>query len=213
MPKCERCGVEATLPFKCNFCGCYFCMEHRLPENHDCPNAPVRTPLGSCQSKNAIIKESEESRMQSEGTFHFEKKSAVSYSPRNSKSFPVKKIVAFLSILGIVAILLWQSPTILSLLKSSPFSGYTKVTLVASQPNSIQFGNNVYGLGYAGPEINPLTGKSEFKFAVVPQGIIGMKTYDAVEGAVYRDLGLEIVVGEVHNDYIILWIKSTVPNP
>jgi len=25
------------LPFKCPFCGRYFCSEHRLPENHGCP--------------------------------------------------------------------------------------------------------------------------------------------------------------------------------
>lgn len=25
------------MPFKCPYCGQYFCVEHRLPENHDCP--------------------------------------------------------------------------------------------------------------------------------------------------------------------------------
>jgi Zn-dependent protease len=25
------------MPFRCNYCGGYFCMEHRLPEFHDCP--------------------------------------------------------------------------------------------------------------------------------------------------------------------------------
>lgn len=25
------------LPFRCPYCGDYFCSEHRLPENHDCP--------------------------------------------------------------------------------------------------------------------------------------------------------------------------------
>lgn len=34
--KCQRCGEEAFLPFKCPYCGGYFCPEHRLPENHDC---------------------------------------------------------------------------------------------------------------------------------------------------------------------------------
>jgi hypothetical protein len=94
---------------------------------------------------------------------------------------------------------------------SNPFSGYTKVTLVVSQPNSVQFGNNVYGLGYAGPEINPITQKQEIQFSVVPQAIIGLKLFNAVQGATYNDLGLQIVVGEVHNDYLVLYIKSTVP--
>jgi Zn-dependent protease len=34
--KCERCGVEVDLPFRCNYCENYYCPEHRLPENHDC---------------------------------------------------------------------------------------------------------------------------------------------------------------------------------
>jgi len=51
MPKCEYCGKEVELPFKCNFCGNYFCLEHRLPENHNCPDAPPRTPLGSYKTK------------------------------------------------------------------------------------------------------------------------------------------------------------------
>jgi len=35
--KCQYCGAEEPLPFKCPFCGGYFCVEHRLPENHECP--------------------------------------------------------------------------------------------------------------------------------------------------------------------------------
>jgi Zn-dependent protease len=35
--RCQYCGVEEFLPFKCPFCGGYFCVEHRLPENHECP--------------------------------------------------------------------------------------------------------------------------------------------------------------------------------
>jgi len=35
--KCQYCGTEETLPFKCPYCNGYFCAEHRLPENHECP--------------------------------------------------------------------------------------------------------------------------------------------------------------------------------
>ena len=37
--KCSRCNAETYMPFKCPYCGQYFCVEHRLPENHDCPEA------------------------------------------------------------------------------------------------------------------------------------------------------------------------------
>lgn len=36
MVKCEHCGKDSYMPFRCNYCGGYFCSEHRLPERHDC---------------------------------------------------------------------------------------------------------------------------------------------------------------------------------
>jgi len=35
--ECIYCGKEVSLPFKCPFCNQYFCVEHRLPEKHACP--------------------------------------------------------------------------------------------------------------------------------------------------------------------------------
>ncbi len=34
---CQKCQKEVFLPFKCPYCGGFYCSEHRLPENHDCP--------------------------------------------------------------------------------------------------------------------------------------------------------------------------------
>lgn len=34
--KCKKCQKDTFLPFRCQYCGGYFCSEHRLPENHDC---------------------------------------------------------------------------------------------------------------------------------------------------------------------------------
>jgi Zn-dependent protease len=36
--KCQVCSQETLLPFRCPYCGGQFCSEHRLPENHTCPN-------------------------------------------------------------------------------------------------------------------------------------------------------------------------------
>ncbi len=36
MVKCDKCGVETYMPYRCNYCGGYFCDQHRLPEFHDC---------------------------------------------------------------------------------------------------------------------------------------------------------------------------------
>jgi Zn-dependent protease len=35
--KCKKCGTDTFLPFRCQYCGGYFCSDHRLPENHECP--------------------------------------------------------------------------------------------------------------------------------------------------------------------------------
>ena len=42
MPKCEYCGKEVMLPFKCPYCGGLFCAEHRLPEKHECLFLPKK---------------------------------------------------------------------------------------------------------------------------------------------------------------------------
>ena len=34
--KCNRCNNETYMPFRCPYCEQYFCVEHRLPENHMC---------------------------------------------------------------------------------------------------------------------------------------------------------------------------------
>jgi len=36
--KCQQCGRDEGLPFKCPYCQGLFCAEHRLPENHNCPD-------------------------------------------------------------------------------------------------------------------------------------------------------------------------------
>ena len=35
--KCQICGIEVTMPYTCPHCGGQFCSQHRLPENHTCP--------------------------------------------------------------------------------------------------------------------------------------------------------------------------------
>jgi hypothetical protein len=54
-------------------------MEHRLPENHNCQEAPERVPLGSWEAKQRIAEQQEKtakqkSSMVSEGDFHFVRK-------------------------------------------------------------------------------------------------------------------------------------------
>lgn len=134
---------------------------------------------------------------------------------RRKKAFPVKKLIGVFAVLIIVVVLLWQAPAIIAVFNSSnpssPFSGYTKITLVVSQPYSAQFGSSVYGFGYAGPTTDPVTQQQDYEFSVIPEGIVGTQTFNAVQGATYNALGLKIIVGQVNSDYLILYVKSTVP--
>jgi predicted nucleic acid binding AN1-type Zn finger protein len=34
---CRVCDESLPRPHECNYCGHTHCMEHRLPENHECP--------------------------------------------------------------------------------------------------------------------------------------------------------------------------------
>lgn len=92
---------------------------------------------------------------------------------------------------------------------SSPFSGYTKLTLTLSQGKSVQFGDNSYAFTYIGQSSN-FNEQGQLKFGMIA-GIATTKIYNAVEGTTYNELGVELLVGEVHADYMILYVKSTVP--
>jgi Zn-dependent protease len=36
MVQCDKCGRDEYMPFRCKYCGGYYCSEHRLPEMHGC---------------------------------------------------------------------------------------------------------------------------------------------------------------------------------
>ncbi len=204
MPKCEYCGVEVELPFKCNFCGSLLCMEHRLPENHACGRQPPRTPLGSYQSKNTVRpKKSKWNVMESEGDFHFRKKKPYSYRSYRRKSLPVKKIVAVSIVLAIVALVIWQSSAIISLFQQS---GNTKLTLPIG--SFVRYGeqdaNQVYEytFRYGGPLAdNPLLLQVWAGSGTFP------KQLSVAEGTPQTVFALEVTVTEIHNDYLTISVR------
>ena len=54
--KCEKCGEDAPLPFKCQYCGAQFCAIHRLPEAHDCPDKWRATPPAPAREEKTDVK-------------------------------------------------------------------------------------------------------------------------------------------------------------
>jgi len=105
MPKCERCGKEVLLPFVCPYCGKTFCAEHRLPENHQCPNLP-KEPFGYQERK---IKQEKPTK---EGELYFtkeqpsteESKRVVEQKIHEPKKKSVGMLLAFCMILIVVSV-------------------------------------------------------------------------------------------------------------
>jgi len=128
-----------------------------------------------------------------------EKKYLGNEKTKNRRAFPIKKITGLFSLLIIICALLWQAPLIISYI---PQLSYTKITLPtgADVPYTI---NNIqyvfrYGLSFlqdnhlrvwAGSTVNPEV------FIV------------STEGARYTAFALEIIISEIHSDYIVILVK------
>jgi hypothetical protein len=96
MPKCEHCGKEVALPYECSFCGRYFCIEHRLPENHNCPNLPARTPLEWKVEEKPVEKE----RKAPEGELHSVKESGEEPKPKGKMKYLIPLFCILLILVG-----------------------------------------------------------------------------------------------------------------
>ncbi len=46
MTRCHVCHEPLSLPNECNYCHEPYCSEHRLPENHQCPQLDAVQSLG-----------------------------------------------------------------------------------------------------------------------------------------------------------------------
>ena len=202
MPKCEYCGKEVDLPFECKFCGGYFCVEHRLPENHNCPCQPPRTPLGHWKAKKAPMVRTEKI---------FPSPSPIT-EEKTRKGRNLGKVVITLLAVMVIGALLWYSPTIISYFQtptdSSDEYSYINMTLrdlPLSETNAtiIEFGDTEYSFRYLG---GYLTVEAPFQ----------SKFYIPTEGKIYNDLGIEIKVSKVGSDYIsnyiVILVKPTIQN-
>ena len=102
--KCQKCQKEVFLPFRCQYCGDYFCSEHHLPENHECPRMEhARAPREETQP---II-------VQKQRPYEY----TISYAPtqpkRGKTHFSSKEIkhltIATLLVIGAGLSLVWFS--------------------------------------------------------------------------------------------------------
>jgi uncharacterized protein YkwD len=100
MPECGECGREVTLPFTCAYCGGNYCVEHRLPENHNCIHRPKVPPPYFTIPDNSQLPEKPIIRKKPTG---------------KSKQFSLK-LVALIAIALIAGAIIWSVyPTLVQL--------------------------------------------------------------------------------------------------
>ncbi len=108
---------------------------------------------------------------------------------------------------------------------ANSLSGYTKVSITSSQPISVnfgntvsvKFGNTVYYITYLHTQngIPASSGSQSSVFQVTTaQALINnsSESFGAIQGAKYSFSGLQIVVGSVKDNQLILYVKSTLSN-
>jgi len=92
--ECKKCGIKDALVFHCNYCGDYFCVEHHLPESHNCPRKPK--PDGTSWFVRPEPLEQKLNKL-------------LSNVPNRQKNKHWKKVAGVFAILIIVGLLLWAA--------------------------------------------------------------------------------------------------------
>jgi Zn-dependent protease len=86
------------MPFQCQYCGGQFCSEHRLPENHSCPQiAQAQAQKREAVSENVSPQTNSYQYSVSWGGQSFQKKNRIYFSPKEVKHV----LVAALLVAGI----------------------------------------------------------------------------------------------------------------
>ena len=130
-----------------------------------------------------------------------------------------KKRIIFISLVVAIVIIAIVS---YEFFVANSLSDYTKITLtplsntVEHQPFSIKFGNTAYYITFYYTQKNGFPSPSNtpspvFQVTTEQTLIINStESFDAVQGARYSFEGLQIVVGSVDSNQLILYVKSTI---
>lgn len=128
MGRCQLCGKEEMMLFTCKYCRQHFCSEHRLPENHLCPNMPNRG--WNYYRRDVDLKyEIEKQRIR--------KRDSKEYSRRTKRKTNTVLII-FLVIIGVIGIFYLYDPTnFMSNILSLPKQISTQLNKTTHQINTI----------------------------------------------------------------------------
>jgi len=115
MPECDQCGREETLPFTCAYCGGNYCVEHRLPENHQCTHRPKTPPPYLTAYDNG---------------------QQLKMPTMKRKQFSLKKLVALSAIIIIIGAIIWSAYPYLIQLTQSPSASTSPVPSTTPPPTT-----------------------------------------------------------------------------
>ncbi|MCL2475981.1 hypothetical protein [Candidatus Bathycorpusculum sp.] len=120
------------------------------------------------------------------------------------KGFPVEKVVGFLLVVLVFGILLWQAQGLISLFGDSKSSEteYTTLSLVPGISKTYQHNSDNFVFSYKLSDTDTSNLLYVTKNAVEQTG-----SYPAVAGATYSDLGLEMKLGSVSSNVLVLQVK------
>ncbi|MDR0470545.1 MAG: hypothetical protein LBH79_02310 [Nitrososphaerota archaeon] len=120
------------------------------------------------------------------------------------KGFPVEKVVGFFLVVLVFGILLWQAQGLISSFggSNSSESEYTTLSLVPGISKTYQHNNDNFVFSYKLSDTDTSNLLYVTKNAVAQSG-----SYPAVAGATYSDLGLEMKLGSVSKNMLVLQVK------
>jgi hypothetical protein len=117
----------------------------------------------------------------------------------------IKIVLVTVVSLGILSTLIVYRESIFSFIQPPTEQ---KLTVVYGQGATVEFGDYAYAFSYL-PTNQTWDKKPTL---VVTTKALTTKTYTIQEGSTFNDFGVEITVLEIHEDYIIILVKQTVPN-
>jgi hypothetical protein len=123
--------------------------------------------------------------------------------PANKKSFlSTKTVVAVIVVVVLaVALIAWQAPAISSFFENTGDSEYTTLSLVAGVSQTYQNGADSYTFSYK------LSAADTSNLFYVTRNVESTRSYPAVAGATYSDLGVEMKVSSVTSELLVLLVK------
>ncbi len=131
----------------------------------------------------------------------------LSAKPSQTKSSsmmsPKVLIIALAMVVLVIVVLAWEAPAISSFLQGveDQNTGYTQLSLVAGVSQTYKHGNDSYVFSYS---LQPSDNSGLFYAA---KNSVETRSFPAVAGAVYSDLGLEMKVSSVTSDLMVLLVK------